>query len=204
MTIAVRPVGESALLLETEPARVHAVREAVVRAGLHGVVEVVPGARTVLVGFDANTCDPAAVAPELVRLAESAGESVSVRREVTIDVRYDGTDLADVASLTGLSEKQVVERHAGVTYTVAFLGFAPGFPYLDGLDPVLHLPRLDSPRQRVPSGSVAIAGSQTCIYSAATPGGWRLLGRTDARLFDVDAEPPALLTPGTQVCFRPC
>lgn len=204
MSVSVRQVGESALLLESAPARVHAVRDAVVRAGLDGVIDVVPGACTVLVAFDPLACDPAAATPELVRLAESAEQSATVSREVTIDVAYDGADLADVARLTGLGEERVVELHAGATYIVAFLGFAPGFPYLDGLDPALHLPRLDSPRQRVPSGSVAIAGSQTCIYSAATPGGWRLLGHTGARLFDADDEPPSLLAPGTRVRFRPC
>ncbi len=92
--------------------------------------------------------------------------------------------------------------HSGAGYTVRFCGFAPGFAYLDGLDPRLHVPRRDDPRTSIPAGSVAIAGEFAGVYPRASPGGWRLLGRTDASLWDVDRDPPALLTPGTRVRFR--
>jgi KipI family sensor histidine kinase inhibitor len=122
---------------------------------------------------------------------------------VEIAVRYDGDDLHAVAAETGLAPHHVVEVHASVTYTVAFCGFAPGFAYLTGLDQRLHLPRLSTPRTRVPAGSVAIAAEYAGVYPRSSPGGWRLLGRTDADLFDPDRREPALLTPGTRVRFVP-
>ncbi len=118
-----------------------------------------------------------------------------------IGVRYDGEDLEEVAERAGLAVEDVVARHAAPLYTVACLGFSRGFPYLEGLDPALHLPRRDSPRARVPAGSVAVAADMAGIYPRATPGGWHLLGTTDAVLFDESAEPPALLAPGDRVRF---
>ncbi len=115
---------------------------------------------------------------------------------------YDGPDLADVAALTGLTEAEVIERHQAGDYRVGWLGFAPGFGYLTGLDPRLQVPRLDSPRLSVPAGAVAIAGGLAAVYPAASPGGWRLLGHTNAPLFDADRTPPSLLTPGQRVRFR--
>ncbi|HYQ75686.1 5-oxoprolinase/urea amidolyase family protein, partial [Cellulomonas sp.] len=120
-----------------------------------------------------------------------------------IPVRYDGPDLAEVARLTGLDEREVVRRHAAAEYTVAFGGFMPGFAYLTGLDPALHVPRRATPRERVPAGSVAVAGEFAAVYPAATPGGWMLLGTCDVPLFDVDRDPPALLRPGARVRFVP-
>ncbi|MCM3883623.1 urea amidolyase family protein [Frankia sp. R82] len=120
---------------------------------------------------------------------------------VTVPVHYDGPDLAEVARRTGLTPAQVVERHTRGTHRVAFCGFAPGFAYVSGLDPVLHLPRRDSPRTRVPTGAVAIADQFTGVYPRASPGGWHLIGRTDLPVFDLDRDPPALLPPGTPVRF---
>ena len=122
---------------------------------------------------------------------------------VEIPVVYDGPDLDEVAGLTGLSREQVIERHAAAEYLVGWLGFSPGFGYLTGLDPELHVPRRDSPRTSVPAGSVAIAGPLAAVYPSASPGGWRLLGRTAARLWDARREPPAVLAPGQRVRFRP-
>ena len=116
---------------------------------------------------------------------------------------YDGPDLDEVAGLTGLSREQVIERHAATEYLVGWLGFSPGFGYLTGLDPELHVPRRDSPRTSVPAGSVAIAGPLAAVYPSASPGGWRLLGRTAAQLWDARREPPAVLAPGQRVRFRP-
>ncbi|MEQ9164229.1 MAG: carboxyltransferase domain-containing protein, partial [Ilumatobacter fluminis] len=115
----------------------------------------------------------------------------------------DGDDLAEVAERSGLSTADVIERHAGATFRVAFCGFSPGFAYLDGLPPELHLARRATPRTRVPAGSVAIAAGFSAVYPTASPGGWHLIGRTDVVLFDVRAEPPARLTPGTSVRFVP-
>jgi KipI family sensor histidine kinase inhibitor len=123
--------------------------------------------------------------------------------ELVIPVVYDGPDLAEVARLAGLTEAEVADRHAGSAFEVGWLGFAPGFGYLTGLDPALHVPRLATPRTRVPAGSVAIAGPLAAVYPTASPGGWRLIGRTSARLWDTTREPPAVFSPGLQVTFRP-
>lgn len=148
-----------------------------------------------------------AVSGDLERAAAEPGEAmpggVMPSDVVELPVVYDGADLAEVAALTGLTVDAVVERHAGATYTVAFGGFMPGFAYLVGLDPTLRVPRRATPRERVPAGAVAIADEFTAVYPAATPGGWRLLGRCDVPLFDVTRTPPALLTPGSRVRFVP-
>ena len=127
-------------------------------------------------------------------------------RQATIPVRYggeDGPDLEDVARLVGLSPDDVVRRHAAATYEVRFLGFTPGFAYLGPLDPSLVCPRLERPRRAVPAGSVGIAADQTAVYPSSTPGGWRLIGRTDTRLFDPGREPMSLLAIGDTVRFVP-
>jgi KipI family sensor histidine kinase inhibitor len=165
------------------------------------VVELVPGYRTVLVVADparAGVLDELAAALpdlELPPADEVAGEPVE------IPVSYDGEDLPEVASLTGLEAEEVVRRHTAPEYTVAFLGFSPGFPYLVGLDPALEVPRRDTPRTSIPAGSVGLAGSQTGIYPTASPGGWQLIGRTEVTLFDPERDPPALLAPGSRLRF---
>jgi KipI family sensor histidine kinase inhibitor len=116
-------------------------------------------------------------------------------------VTYDGPDLDDVTRLTGLSRAEVVAAHTGTPWRVAFGGFAPGFAYLVGGDPRLRVPRRVRPRPSVPAGSVALAGEFSGVYPRSSPGGWQLLGRTDTVLWDVDRDPPALLTPGTIVRF---
>ena len=121
---------------------------------------------------------------------------------VAIDVVYDGPDLAVVAEHCGLSIDSVIDRHAAGRYVVAFCGFSPGFAYLRGLDPELHLARRSSPRTTVPAGSVAIAAGYTSIYPSASPGGWHLLGRTATAVWDTGRPQPALLSPGTVVEFR--
>jgi KipI family sensor histidine kinase inhibitor len=132
-----------------------------------------------------------------------AGAAESSGREVEIPVVYDGADLAEVAELSGLTVREVLDRHSSAEYTVAYLGFSPGFGYLTELDPVLRLPRRKTPRTSVPAGSVAIAGPYTAVYPSASPGGWRLLGRTDLVLWDVRRDPPSLLGPGDKVRFVP-
>ena len=129
--------------------------------------------------------------------AVAAGTTV-----VVITVRYDGPDLADVAALAGLTEDEVVTAHTATAWTVGFGGFAPGFAYLVGGDTRLHVPRRDTPRSSVPAGSVGLAGDFSGIYPRSSPGGWQLIGRTDAELFDVGRNPPALLQPGMRVRFE--
>ncbi|MET8758105.1 5-oxoprolinase subunit PxpB [Lentzea sp. NPDC004782] len=189
-----RRCGTDALLVEvdslTEVAAVRAVLQ-----GLDGVEELVPAARTVLVkGALAQVRDVLATV-DLTHVPETRS------REVTIPVTYDGPDLDLVAETANVSPEEVVRLHTGATYEVAFCGFAPGFGYLTGLPPSLQQPRLDSPRTKVPAGSVGIAGEFTAAYPRATPGGWRLIGRTDITLFDPKAETPALLQPGDRVRF---
>ena len=169
------------------------------------VVEVVPGAETVLVVVvDPTRLD--AVRDTIVALESDVVRTGSVDgfdREVVLDVVYDGEDLALVAGAAGLSSDEVVALHSGATYRCDFCGFAPGFAYLSGLDEQLHLPRRATPRTSVPAGAVAIAGPYTAVYPSASPGGWHLLGHTDATLWDLGADPPALITPGTAVRFNP-
>lgn len=166
-----------------------------------GVIDLVPAARTVLLTFDTTTTR-AQVADAVTRAgAGTPGRGSSTAPEVVIEATYDGEDLAGVAELTGTPIDEVVRRHLAASYVVAFTGFAPGFAYLAGGDPALVVPRRDTPRTRVPAGSLALAGEFTGIYPHAGPGGWQLIGRTDAVLWDLGRAAPALLAPGTRVRF---
>jgi KipI family sensor histidine kinase inhibitor len=200
--VRLRPAGERGLLVEVEDLEtVHRLHAALRELDPPGVVDLVPGYRTVLIVADPARAgvldDLAARLPELeLPPAEAvAGETVE------IPVSYDGEDLPEVASLTGLEPEEVVRRHTAPQYTVAFLGFSPGFPYLVGLDPALEVPRRDTPRTSIPAGSVGLAGNQTGIYPTASPGGWQLIGHTEVTLFDPTRDPPALLAPGTRLRF---
>ncbi len=202
--VRVLPYGERAVLLElydderADPGAVRAWDEAVRR--LPGVLDTVPAAQTLLVVSTAS-----ALSALVARLRALRPSAVQPRGGplVTLPVYYDGPDLDEVAKQTGHSPQQVVALHAGASYVVAFCGFAPGFGYLSGLPPALHLPRRLTPRTRVPAGAVAVADCYSAVYPRASPGGWHLLGRTDARLFDPARTPPALLEPGTRVRFLP-
>lgn len=170
-------------------------------AALPGVLELVPAARTVLVRFDPARTS-ARVLEETIRGLDLSSAGGDDARTVTIDVRYDGEDLTEVADLLGVSPAEVVTRHQRARWQVAFAGFAPGFGYLAGDDPLFDVPRRSSPRTRVPVGSVGLAGEFTGVYPRSSPGGWQLIGRTDAPLWDLDRDPPALFVPGTLVSFR--
>jgi KipI family sensor histidine kinase inhibitor len=179
--------------------------EALRAAALLGVLDIVPASRTVLIKLDG----PRYQAPTRQRLAKlrvsaDALSEPSAPREadVQIDVVYDGADLDEVARLTGLTTDQVVAAHTGTLWRVGFGGFAPGFAYLVGGDERLNVPRQSEPRTKVPAGSVALAGEFSGVYPRESPGGWQLIGRTDAQLWDVDRDPPALLRPGMWVQFR--
>jgi KipI family sensor histidine kinase inhibitor len=187
--------------------------EAVQAARANGVPfsRPVPAYASVLIPFDPLAVDPAkarAIVTELASDAVGAADTYPERSTPVIDieVRYggaDGPDMEAVAELHHLRPDQVVELHAGAEYRVFFLGFAPGFAYLGLLPAELVTPRLPSPRQVVPAGSVGIAGRQTGIYPFAMPGGWRIIGRTDARLWDLSRSEPALLLPGDRIRFVP-
>ena len=197
-----RPAGERGLLVEVDELEtVHRLHAALRDLELPDVVELVPGYRTLLV---VAAPDRAGVLDELAAglpaLELPPAEAVA-GEPVEIPVSYDGEDLPEVASLTGLDAEEVVRRHTAPEYTVAFLGFSPGFPYLVGLDPALEVPRRDTPRTSIPAGSVGLAGGQTGIYPTTSPGGWQLIGRTGVALFDPEHDPPALLSPGSRVRF---
>ncbi|MGH3319307.1 MAG: 5-oxoprolinase subunit PxpB [Streptosporangiaceae bacterium] len=197
----VRSAGDAALLVETgDLSTTHRFRAALERAALPGVTDIVPGACTVLVAADPDRADMDRLAQRLRDLPLAATEE-SAPPPLEVPVVYDGEDLDEVAGLVGRSVDEIVARHTGSEHVVAFLGFSPGFGYLSGLDPSLHVPRRPSPRTRVPAGSVGVAGPYSCVYPSATPGGWRLIGRTDLRVWHPGREPPALFQPGRPVRF---
>jgi inhibitor of KinA len=189
-------------------ARVHQLARAVT-ARLGGeVLETVPSYRSLLVIHDPLRTSRERVVERLRSLVEELEQAPALapQRVVRIPTCYGGVhgpDLADVARLAGMTAEEAVRRHAAPSYLVHFLGFTPGFPYLGGLDPGLATPRLDSPRARIPAGSVAIGGVQTGIYPVESPGGWRIVGRTPLRLFDPRVESPFLLDPGDGLRFVP-
>lgn len=192
------PYGPRAVLAEFDSlAEVMAAASAWRVAAFPDVVDVVPAARTVLVVHDAP------FDRDLLRQPMAAAGTAAVGDTVTIDVVYDGEDLATVAAALEMSIDDVVQLHSAAEYEVAFCGFMPGFSYLIGLDPRLIMPRRNTPRTRVPAGSVAIAAEFSAVYPCESPGGWHLLGRTDAPMWTEDREPPTLLPPGTRVKFRP-
>lgn len=191
-------VGHHALLVEVEDAAAALALAGWARRTGVPAGEVVPGAATVL--FD-EVADREALR-ELLS-GWSPGEEPPTGDLVEITVRYDGPDLEFVAERWQTDVAEVVARHSEVEYVAAFCGFAPGFAYLRGLDAGLAVPRLESPRPRVPAGAVALAGHWCGVYPSASPGGWRILGTTDAVLWDQGREQPALLPPGTRVRFVP-
>ncbi|WP_188897329.1 5-oxoprolinase subunit B family protein [Microlunatus endophyticus] len=194
------PYGESARLLECQDLddsqRMAQWLSVQRRPEIAGVV---PGARTLLLRLTAPL--PAELARTMITI-EPEPLRARAAEAVTIDVRYDGADLAEVADGLGLSTEELITHHTGQQWVVAFCGFAPGFGYLAPTGPELRVPRRSTPRTRVPAGAVAIADNWSAIYPTASPGGWQLIGSTDVRLFDVTADPPALLSPGTRVQFR--
>ncbi|TWV33536.1 allophanate hydrolase subunit 1 [Streptomyces misionensis] len=197
------PAGEDALLIEVDSAEeVRSLHAALLRrraAGTLAVREIVPAARTVLLD---GLSDPGRWMSELTSPTE-APPPERTRPPVELPVRYDGPDLAAVAAHWKVSEREVARIHAGTEFTVAFCGFAPGFGYLTGLPARYDVPRRATPRTAVPAGAVALAGPYTGVYPRTSPGGWQLIGTTDALLWDHTRDPAALLSPGTRVRFVP-
>jgi KipI family sensor histidine kinase inhibitor len=194
--------GDRALLVELEDTdRVVAWTEALTHEPLPGVADLVPAAATLLVLLDEDA-DVAAVRSRLERVrAEPRPVEEEDGEVIEIPVTYDGEDLGDVARITGLSEREVVDAHTGTVWRVAFGGFAPGFGYLIGGDSRLEVPRRDSARTSVPAGAVGLAGEFTGVYPRESPGGWQLIGTTTVPMWDLDRDPPALLRAGARVRF---
>lgn len=227
MKARVLPAGDTALLVEVADvdevlALTEAIRGAVLGEAVSGVstlrgtsleetrshpldmrvVDLVPAARTVLVQTR-DGADLARLAGDLQAIAAGIQPRAAEtdHDEVVIETRYDGVDLDEVAKLAGLSTDEVVAHHTGSTWRAAFVGFAPGFSYLTGGSAALRVPRRPEARTSVPAGSVALAGEYTAVYPRTSPGGWQLIGTTDAPLWELDRTPPALLPPGTWVRF---
>jgi len=195
------PVRDDALLIELDDLEsTLALFDSLSSDPVTGTGELIPGARTLLVFYR-----PSAVTPEqIVRAARSRDLGGRVAGEGTlieIPVTYDGEDLDEVAGLLGISAAEVVRLHTGHEYAVGFTGFAPGFAYLSGGHPALDVPRRSSPRTRIPAGSVALAGTFSGVYPRESPGGWQLIGTTEARMWDLSRDRPALLLPGDRVRF---
>ena len=195
------PVNLDAILVElADLDETLALFDALEADPIEGVTELVPAARTILVHFLPWVCPR----PRLVAgIAARQGRQGQARQGtlVRIPVRYDGEDLVEMADHLGLSVEELVRRHAASVWQVAFTGFAPGFAYLSGGDPVFNVPRRASPRTRIPAGSVGLAGTFSAVYPRATPGGWQLIGTTDVPMWDLTRTPPALLQPGQRVQF---
>lgn len=206
------PCGQGALLVELGTLEAVLTADAAVRRAISGagpgtpwagVVDVVPAARTLLVTLQ-TTGDLSALRralDDLLSGLDPTDSRVSEDHVVRIPVHYDGPDLSDVARLCGLSPAEVVTLHTASPWHVAFGGFAPGFAYLTGGDARLEVARRSEPRTVVPAGAVGLAGSFSGIYPRASPGGWQLIGTTEASLWNVDRDPPALLQPGWSVQF---
>lgn len=211
----IAPIGDSAIMVkptETDGRmtleQVRAVSDALRRAALVGVMDIVPAPASVTVIYDPRSWpDFDRLSAQVRELAEQAQPMIAAAAfTLEIPVCYDrafAPDLADVARRAGISEAEVVTLHAGADYTVQAVGFAPGFPYLGGLPERLQTPRLATPRTGVPAGSVGIGGNLTGVYPLATPGGWNLIGRTPIALFELTAPWPAKLRVGDRVRFRP-
>lgn len=195
------PVHRQAILVELADLQQTLLLLGALQAkSIPGVQELVPAARTILVQFAPHLI----TAAELVKAIAGCDLSGSVQRSdvlVQIPVRYEGEDLAEVAQILGITAEEVVRRHTGCEWSVAFTGFAPGFAYLSGGDAILNVPRRSTPRTKVPAGAVALAGTFSAVYPQASPGGWQIIGVTDTAMWDLARDLPALLQPGYRVQF---
>ncbi|MGH8878320.1 MAG: 5-oxoprolinase subunit B family protein [Stackebrandtia sp.] len=193
--------GEHAILVELDSLDdVLGRYRALCRKPPTGSGDLVLASRTILVHFDPALTTVDHLMAEIADTPPLLGSDVS-ERLVEIPVKYDGEDLDEVAGRSGLSVSEVIASHTGSELLAAFVGFAPGFCYITGLPEPLRLPRRDTPRTRVPAGAVALGGGYTAVYPRDSPGGWHVIGHTDESMWDIDADPPALLTPGTRVRF---
>jgi KipI family sensor histidine kinase inhibitor len=211
----IRLLADTVVLVEYEPvlnedvnARALALSDAVRQRSMAGVIDVVPAYASVAVHVDPRRTALETIVSELRELARDAApiQNPVLPAAIDVPVTYggeDGPDLASVAAWSGLTEADVIDRHASRIYRVFMIGFLPGFPYMGLVDDTIAMPRHRTPRTRVPAGSVGIAGRQTGIYPTDSPGGWQVIGRASCTLFDAARHPPALLAPGQRVRFVP-
>jgi inhibitor of KinA len=206
----VAPAGDRALLVTLggtiDPkllGEVLSLDKALADGRPNGLLRSVPAYASLLCHYDPEVTDATRLEASIRRFEGQLGTLVPLGPVVDVATRYDGPDLADVALKTNLTPAAVIAAHAGREYLVYCVGFAPGFTYCGTLPDQLAVPRLASPRLRVAAGSIGIAGRQTGIYAVESPGGWNLIGRTDLRLFDPAADPPARFKPGDRLRFIP-
>ena len=207
------PAGDCALVVqfgneiqEELNGKVQLLNEILMTEHMAGIVETVPTFRSLMVVYDPSVIIYEKLKEKLEKIPVTLTSHTAQGNIVEIPVCYGGKygeDLKDVAAHAGLTEEEVIRIHSAGTYHIYMLGFLPGFPYLGGLDERIHVPRLDSPRTRIPAGSVGIGGSQTGIYPLDSPGGWRLIGRTPLRLYDPEREEPFLYKAGDSIRFVP-
>jgi inhibitor of KinA len=187
--------------------RVRALEFLIGQKAVPGVVEMVPTFRSLLVYYDPDVTSYESLCEGIAALAPQASTAtLPPARRVELPCCYEpdlGLDVEAAAKRLGLAVDELVRLHAGASYLVYFLGFTPGLPYMTGMPERIHLPRLDTPRTKVPASSVGIGGTQCCVYSVESPGGYWILGRTPLRLYDPGAADPILLRPGDRVAFRP-
>ncbi len=212
--IRILPAGDLALVVEFGNEisnacneKVGQLNQSLKRNNIRGIVETVPTYRSLLIYYDPLQLSFKKLSRYIRSATRAAGVTTAVtRRRVTIPVCYGGQygeDLADVAQHTGMSEEEVISLHSSVDYRIFMMGFLPGFPYLGGMDPRLKTPRLSNPRTSIPAGSVGIGGEQTGVYPIASPGGWRLIGRTPLKLYDREGEKPTIYQAGDFIRFQP-
>ncbi len=207
------PNGDTALAVEfgeridrATSERVLALHDRLARAGLPGVVELLPTFRSLMVHYDPARTSRAKLVRRIEPLLDRLEGDRAAARRWTIPVCYDpafALDLDEVAARTSLTPAEVIAHHSSIPYHVYMIGFLPGYPYLGDLPQRLALPRRENPRTQVPAGSVAIATTMTAVYTLASPGGWHILGRTPAALWSQHRDPPAVLAPGDEVRFAP-
>ncbi|MDO4685838.1 MAG: allophanate hydrolase subunit 1 [Corynebacterium sp.] len=208
----VKPCGDAAVLIDIHPqdaelagistlAAVMNVHQQIQDLNIAGVIDIVPAAATVLITLDTALCTPKE-AGNLFRDIEITGGITHAGREVIIPVTYDGADLEVVAEATGLSVREVVEKHTTTPWLAAFGGFAPGFMYLVPQQPLWNIPRRSQPRAQIPAGAVALAGEFSGVYPQVSPGGWQLLGTTTIPMWDTQRPQPSYILPGDTVIFQ--
>lgn len=195
------PVNLSSLIVELRDLdETLALFDALSASPLTGIEEIIPAARTLMIRFRPGLTDAKTLAQHIQR-CDLAGQQRGTGRTVTIPVDYQGEDLPEVAEKLGISVQEVIRRHTENPYTVAFVGFAPGFAYMVSKTAQLHVPRRSTPRTKIPAGSVALAGEFSGIYPQASPGGWQIIGQTPLKMWDIERNEPALLLPGSNVHF---